>query len=85
VSNTKFIVKQAKIFWSKFHAVTTIEWRENKVKLIDQTKLPSELVYLNIDQVEASARQSRSCAGAARRRSASRARLEVVRDTAFSG
>src|SRR5574341_1354180 len=33
--------------------VTTIEWRENKVRLIDQTKLPSELVYLNIDQVEA--------------------------------
>jgi methylthioribose-1-phosphate isomerase len=33
--------------------VTTIEWLDNKVKLIDQTKLPAELVYLHIDAVEA--------------------------------
>src|SRR5574341_1808703 len=33
--------------------VTTIEWLDNKVKIIDQTKLPAELVYLHIDQVEA--------------------------------
>lgn len=32
--------------------VTTIEWLDNKVKLIDQTKLPGELVHLHIDQVE---------------------------------
>ena len=32
--------------------VTTIEWRENKVKLIDQTRLPLELVHLHIDDVE---------------------------------
>jgi methylthioribose-1-phosphate isomerase len=32
--------------------VTTIEWLDNKVKLIDQTRLPLELVYLQIDQVE---------------------------------
>jgi len=32
--------------------VTTIEWRENKVKLIDQTRLPLELVHLHIDEVE---------------------------------
>jgi len=32
--------------------VTTIEWLDHKVKLIDQTKLPGELVYLHIDQVE---------------------------------
>jgi methylthioribose-1-phosphate isomerase len=32
--------------------VTTIEWLENKVKIIDQTRLPAELIYLHIDQVE---------------------------------
>jgi methylthioribose-1-phosphate isomerase len=32
--------------------VTTIEWLDNKVKLIDQTRLPGELVHLHIDQVE---------------------------------
>jgi methylthioribose-1-phosphate isomerase len=32
--------------------VTTIEWIDNKVKIIDQTRLPAELVYLHIDQVE---------------------------------
>jgi methylthioribose-1-phosphate isomerase len=32
--------------------VTTIEWLDNKVKLIDQTKLPGELAHLHIDQVE---------------------------------
>lgn len=32
--------------------VTTIAWVENKVKLIDQTKLPLDLIYLDIDEVE---------------------------------
>ncbi len=32
--------------------VTTVEWLDNKVKLIDQTRLPGELVHLHIDQVE---------------------------------
>jgi methylthioribose-1-phosphate isomerase len=32
--------------------VATIEWLNNKVKLIDQTRLPGELVHLHIDQVE---------------------------------
>ncbi len=32
--------------------VTTIEWIDNKVKLIDQTKLPAELIHLHIDEVE---------------------------------
>ncbi len=31
--------------------VTTIEWSDGKVRMIDQTKLPLELVYLNIDDV----------------------------------
>ncbi|MFQ5650388.1 MAG: S-methyl-5-thioribose-1-phosphate isomerase [bacterium] len=32
--------------------VTTIEWREQHVRMIDQTKLPNELVYLDIHDVE---------------------------------
>jgi methylthioribose-1-phosphate isomerase len=32
--------------------VTTIEWINNQVKLIDQTKLPAELIHLHIDEVE---------------------------------
>ncbi|MDZ7301070.1 MAG: S-methyl-5-thioribose-1-phosphate isomerase [candidate division KSB1 bacterium] len=32
--------------------VTTIEWTDNKVKIIDQTKLPAELVYVDIERVE---------------------------------
>jgi methylthioribose-1-phosphate isomerase len=32
--------------------VTTIEWLENKIRMIDQTLLPNELVYLEIDDVE---------------------------------
>jgi methylthioribose-1-phosphate isomerase len=32
--------------------VTTIEWIDDKIKIIDQTKLPEELVHLYIDQVE---------------------------------
>ncbi|MDZ7359186.1 MAG: S-methyl-5-thioribose-1-phosphate isomerase [candidate division KSB1 bacterium] len=32
--------------------VTTIEWIDYQVRLIDQTKLPAELVYLRIDEVE---------------------------------
>jgi methylthioribose-1-phosphate isomerase len=32
--------------------VTTIKWVDGKVRMIDQTKLPEELVYLEIDDVE---------------------------------
>ncbi|MFQ5638481.1 MAG: S-methyl-5-thioribose-1-phosphate isomerase [bacterium] len=32
--------------------VTTIEWLNNQIRMIDQTKLPNELVYLEIDDVE---------------------------------
>lgn len=32
--------------------VTTIKWVNGKVRMIDQTKLPQELVYLEIDDVE---------------------------------
>ncbi|MCG3119186.1 MAG: Methylthioribose-1-phosphate isomerase [bacterium] len=32
--------------------VTTIAWIDHKVRLIDQTKLPTDLVYLDIDEVE---------------------------------
>ena len=32
--------------------VTTIDWVDGKVRMIDQTELPQELVYLEIDDVE---------------------------------
>ncbi len=32
--------------------VTTIEWVNQKIRMIDQTRLPLELVYLEIDDVE---------------------------------
>ena len=32
--------------------VTTIEWRNHKIRMIDQTKLPEELIYLDIDDLE---------------------------------
>lgn len=32
--------------------VTTIEWRHHKVRLIDQTRLPAELIHLDIDEVD---------------------------------
>jgi methylthioribose-1-phosphate isomerase len=32
--------------------VTTIQWLNSKVRMIDQTRLPLELVYLDIDNVE---------------------------------
>ncbi|MCL4704667.1 S-methyl-5-thioribose-1-phosphate isomerase [bacterium] len=32
--------------------VTTIEWRHHKVRLIDQTRLPEELVHLDLDEVD---------------------------------
>lgn len=31
--------------------VTTIEWREDRVRMIDQTQLPGELVHLDIEDV----------------------------------
>lgn len=33
-------------------AVRTIEWKQNRLKIIDQTKLPQKLVYLNLDNVK---------------------------------
>ncbi len=32
--------------------IRTIEWKNNKIKLIDQTKLPAELKYLYIDNLK---------------------------------
>ena len=32
--------------------ITTIEWKNNKIRLIDQTKLPYKLEYMNIDKLE---------------------------------
>ena len=32
--------------------IATIDWVKGKVKLVDQTKLPEELVYLSLDKVE---------------------------------
>jgi len=32
--------------------ITTIEWKNNKIKLIDQTKLPQKLEYIYIDKLE---------------------------------
>ena len=31
--------------------IRTIDWKNNKVKIIDQTKLPQKLVYINIDKL----------------------------------
>ena len=32
--------------------IRTIDWKNNKIRLIDQTKLPLKLVYVNIDRLE---------------------------------
>ena len=32
--------------------VTTIEWSNNKIRMIDQTKLPGELIHLEINDIE---------------------------------
>ncbi len=32
--------------------IRTIDWKNNKIKIIDQTKLPHKLVYLNIDKLK---------------------------------
>ena len=32
--------------------IRTIDWKNNKVRIIDQTKLPHKLVYLNIDKLK---------------------------------
>jgi len=40
--------------------VTTLEWRKDKVRLIDQTRLPAKLVYLEIETVEALAEAIKS-------------------------
>ncbi|MFA5063032.1 MAG: S-methyl-5-thioribose-1-phosphate isomerase [Candidatus Omnitrophota bacterium] len=31
--------------------ITTLEWKNNKIRLIDQTKLPHKLEYINIDKL----------------------------------
>ncbi|MBU0548415.1 MAG: S-methyl-5-thioribose-1-phosphate isomerase [Candidatus Omnitrophica bacterium] len=31
--------------------IRTIDWKDNKVRMIDQTKLPQKLVYINIDRL----------------------------------
>ena len=40
--------------------VTTIQWRNNKVVLIDQTRLPLELIYIETDELEILAEAIRS-------------------------
>ncbi len=40
--------------------VTTIAWSENKIKIIDQTRLPQELVHLYLGDLEAVAEAIRS-------------------------
>jgi methylthioribose-1-phosphate isomerase len=40
--------------------VTTIEWLDKQVRIIDQTKLPHELVYLSLSEVDAVAEAIRS-------------------------
>jgi len=32
--------------------IRTIDWKNNKVRLIDQTKLPGKLIYINIDDIK---------------------------------
>ena len=32
--------------------VTTIEWSDNKIRMIDQTRLPEELIHLEINDTE---------------------------------
>jgi len=32
--------------------ITTIEWKNNKIRIIDQTKLPHKLEYIDIDKLE---------------------------------
>jgi methylthioribose-1-phosphate isomerase len=32
--------------------IRTIDWKNNSVRIIDQTKLPQKLVYINIDKLE---------------------------------
>lgn len=32
--------------------IRTIDWKNNKIRIIDQTKLPLKLVYINIDRLE---------------------------------
>ena len=37
---------------SKNMNIRTIDWKNNKIRIIDQTKLPLELAYVNIDRLE---------------------------------
>jgi len=34
------------------HSLKTVEWKENKVVMIDQTKLPNELVFVEYDDYQ---------------------------------
>lgn len=43
-------VGQVNRFITKMN-IRTIDWKNNKIRLIDQTKLPQKLVYLNFDQL----------------------------------
>ena len=42
----------SKINWIINMNIRTIDWKNGKVKIIDQTKLPQKLVYINIDRLE---------------------------------
>ncbi|MFA5092873.1 MAG: S-methyl-5-thioribose-1-phosphate isomerase [Candidatus Omnitrophota bacterium] len=37
---------------NKIMYIRTIDWKNNKVRLIDQTKLPGKLIYINIDDIK---------------------------------
>ncbi|MFH1191412.1 MAG: hypothetical protein V1670_04375, partial [Candidatus Omnitrophota bacterium] len=32
--------------------IRTIDWKNNKIRIIDQTKLPLKLVYIDIDKLK---------------------------------
>jgi methylthioribose-1-phosphate isomerase len=40
--------------------VTTIEWKNHKIRMIDQTRLPTEEIYFDIDDIEVLAEAIRS-------------------------
>jgi methylthioribose-1-phosphate isomerase len=35
-----------------FMNIRTIDWKNNKIRIIDQTKLPHKLIYINIDRLQ---------------------------------
>ena len=38
--------------WGFSMPVPTIQWIDGKIRIIDQTKLPAQLVFLDIDNIE---------------------------------